>query len=70
MWQPRCNIIDKESHPTCSNKAQWCVTSLCSKTSWKWRYYSMKNMVANVLTKELSKKWPNKLITMFILKTS
>jgi hypothetical protein len=25
MWQPRCNIIDKESHPTCSNKAHWCA---------------------------------------------
>jgi hypothetical protein len=21
MLQPRCNIIDEESHPTCSNKA-------------------------------------------------
>ncbi len=37
MWQPRHNIINKESHPTCSNKTHWCSTSLCSKISWKWQ---------------------------------
>jgi hypothetical protein len=39
MWQPRCNIIDEESHATCSNKAHWCLASLCSRTSWKWQSY-------------------------------
>jgi hypothetical protein len=39
MWQPRCNIIDEESHATCSNKPHWCVTSFCSRMSWKWRNY-------------------------------
>ncbi len=39
MWQPRYNIIDEESHATCLNKAHWCATSFCSKTSWKWQSY-------------------------------
>jgi hypothetical protein len=39
MWQPRCNIVDEESHPTCSNKAHWCATSLYSRISWKWQSY-------------------------------
>jgi hypothetical protein len=37
MWQPRCNIINKKSHPTCSNKSHWCSTSLCSRTNLKWQ---------------------------------
>jgi hypothetical protein len=35
MWQPRCNIIDEESHPTLMNKAHWFSTALYSKMSWK-----------------------------------
>jgi hypothetical protein len=35
-----------------------------------FEYCSMKDMVANVLTKALSKEWHNKLITMFGLKIS
>ncbi len=33
MWQPRCNIIDEKSHPTCSNKTHWCSTSFCLRMS-------------------------------------
>ncbi len=39
MWQPSYNIIDEESHPTCSNKTHRCATSLCSKMSGKWQSY-------------------------------
>jgi hypothetical protein len=39
MWQLRCNIIDEKSDTTCSNKAHWCATSFCSKTSLKWQSY-------------------------------
>ncbi len=35
-----------------------------------FQYCSMKDMVVNVLTKALSKEWPNKLITMLGLETS
>ncbi len=31
MWQPKCNIIDEESHTTYSNKTHWCGTSFCSR---------------------------------------
>jgi hypothetical protein len=74
MWQPRCNIIDVESHPTCSNKTHWCSTSFCSKTNWKW--WSHIQILFNerhggdCAYQGIIKKWHNKLITMFGLKTS
>jgi hypothetical protein len=33
-----------------------------------FEYFSMEDMMANVLTNALPKKWQNKLITMFRLK--
>jgi hypothetical protein len=45
MWQPRCNIIDKESHPTCLNKAHWCAHPSHLGFHWLVLWYCAKNFV-------------------------
>ncbi len=74
MWQPRCNIIDKNptqhvwtKHIDVQHHFVW---KRIENGEIAFEYCSMKDMVANVLTKALSKEWHNKLITMFGLKIS
>ncbi len=72
MRQPRCNIIDEESHATCSNKAHQhhFIRERVENGEVTFEYCSTEEMVADVLTKALPKERHYKLITMFGLKTS